>query len=35
MTAWLSADARRVPLIIDVTAAFGSARLELETYRDR
>ena len=35
VTAWLSADARRVPLIIDVTAAFGSARLELETYRDR
>jgi Protein of unknown function (DUF3108) len=35
VTAWLSADARRVPLIIDVTATFGSARLELETYRDR
>ena len=35
VTAWLSADARRVPLIIEVTAAFGSARLELETYRDR
>ena len=35
MTAWLGTDARRVPLIIDVTAAFGSARLELETYRER
>ncbi len=35
VTAWLSADAHRVPLIIDVTAAFGSARLELETYRER
>ena len=35
MTVWLSADARRVPLMIDVTAAFGSARLELETYRER
>ena len=28
VTAWLSADAHRVPLIIDVAAAFGSARLE-------
>jgi hypothetical protein len=35
VTAWLSADADRVPLIIDVTAAFGSARLELESYRQR
>jgi hypothetical protein len=35
VTAWLSADANRVPLLIDVTAAFGSARLELETYRAR
>jgi hypothetical protein len=35
VTAWLSADAHRLPLIIDVTAAFGSARLELETYRER
>ena len=34
-TAWLGADARRVPLIISVTGAFGSARLELETYRER
>ena len=29
MTAWLGTHACRVPLIIDVTAAFGSARLEL------
>jgi Protein of unknown function (DUF3108) len=35
VTAWLSTDAGRVPLVIDVTAAFGSARLELETYRER
>ena len=35
LTMWLSADARRVPLVIEVTAAFGSARLELETYRER
>ncbi len=35
LTAWLSTDANRVPLVVDVTAAFGSARLELETYRER
>ena len=35
VTAWLSTDANRVPLVIDVTAAFGSARLELESYRER
>jgi hypothetical protein len=35
ITAWLGTDARRVPLIISVTGGFGSARLELETYRER
>jgi hypothetical protein len=35
MATWVSADAHRVPLIVEVTAAFGSARLELARYRDR
>lgn len=29
MTAWLSADERRVPLVVDVSANFGTARVEL------
>ena len=33
MTAWLSADERRVPLVIDVSAQFGTARVEMTGYR--
>jgi len=32
---WLSADARRVPLVFEVSAAFGAVRLELGDYRAR
>jgi hypothetical protein len=32
---WVSADAHRIPLVVEVTAAFGSARLELASYRER
>ena len=35
MTVWLATDARRIPLAIDIQAGFGSARLELEHYRER
>lgn len=35
MTVWLTADERRVPLAVDVSAAFGSVRVELESYRAR
>jgi hypothetical protein len=35
ITAWLSDDARRVPLVLEVSAAFGTARAELVKYRDR
>jgi hypothetical protein len=31
-TVWLSADARRVPLAVDVVAAFGRIRMELSRY---
>jgi Protein of unknown function (DUF3108) len=34
MIVWLAADARRIPLAIDIQAGFGSARLELEHYRE-
>jgi hypothetical protein len=34
-TVWLSADARRIPLAIDVTTAFGTFRAELKDYRSR
>jgi len=34
IVAWLSADAHRVPLVVEVSAAFGSARLELANYRE-
>ena len=34
ITAWLSADARRIPLIFEVSAAFGRARAELASYRE-
>ena len=33
--AWLSADARRIPLVVEVSAAFGTARLELASYREK
>ena len=33
MTAWLSADERRVPLVVDVSAQFGTARVEMTGYR--
>ena len=33
IVAWLSADARRIPLVVEVSASFGSARLELASYR--
>ena len=35
VTAWVSADARRVPLLVEVSAGFGRVRLELTTYRER
>ncbi len=33
-TVWLSDDARRLPLAVDVTAVFGRVRLELVEHRD-
>jgi hypothetical protein len=33
MTAWLSADERRVPRVVDVSAQFGTARVEMTEYR--
>ncbi len=33
LTAWLSADEKRVPLVVDVSAQFGTARVELTNYR--
>ena len=35
IVAWLSADARRIPLVVEVSASFGSARLELASYREK
>ena len=35
IVAWLSADARRIPLVVEVSAAFGTARLELAGFRER
>lgn len=32
-TIWISADARRVPLVADITAGFGRVRLKLVDYR--
>jgi hypothetical protein len=32
-TLWLSTDARRVPVRLDVSAGFGQVRLELVDYR--
>jgi hypothetical protein len=34
MVAWVSDDARRVPLRVEVSAGFGSVRLDLASYRD-
>jgi hypothetical protein len=34
MTAWLSADERRVPLVVDVSAPFGTVRIEMTEYRN-
>jgi hypothetical protein len=31
-TVWLSRDARRVPLALEVDAGFGHVRVELESY---
>lgn len=35
ISAWVSADARQLPLLIDVSAGFGSIRVELVDYRER
>jgi hypothetical protein len=35
ITVWLSHDARRIPLIADVRAGFGTLHLELERYSPR
>ena len=35
ISAWVSADNRRIPLLVEVAAGFGSARLELTNYRER
>lgn len=35
LTTWVSADARHIPLVIDVAASFGSVRAELTSYRER
>jgi Protein of unknown function (DUF3108) len=35
ITTWLSADARRIPLVFEVTGGFGTVRGELKEYRER
>ena len=35
IVAWLSADSRRIPLVVEVSASFGTARLELASYREK
>ena len=35
ISAWVSADARQLPLLVDVSAGFGSIRVELVDYRER
>jgi len=35
ISAWVSADARRIPLLVEVAAGFGSVRVELTDYRER
>ena len=34
MSTWLSADPRRIPLVLEVTGAFGTVRAELVSYRE-
>ena len=34
ISTWLSADERRIPLVFEISAAFGKARAELATYRE-
>jgi hypothetical protein len=34
ISAWLSADARRVPVVVEISAAFGTVRAELVDSRD-
>jgi hypothetical protein len=35
LAVWVSADPRRIPLRVDVSAGFGSVGLELIDYRER
>ena len=35
ITTWISADTRRLPVLIEVAASFGSVRVELTSYRER
>ena len=35
ITVWISTDARRVPLVLEIDAAFGSFRVELDRYESR
>jgi hypothetical protein len=35
VSAWVSADPRRIPLVVDVGAPFGSVRVELASYRQQ
>jgi hypothetical protein len=35
ITLWLSRDERKIPLAVEVRAAFGAVRVELSDYRDR
>ena len=34
ISVWVSADARRIPLLVEVSAGFGAARLELASYQE-
>ena len=35
MSAWVSADTRQIPLLVEVSAGFETVRLELASYRER
>lgn len=35
ISTWLSADARRIPLVLEVSAGFGTVRAELMNYREK
>jgi hypothetical protein len=35
ISAWVSADPRHIPLLVEVAAPFGSVRVELASYRDQ